>query len=207
MARNRPRIRRSTNGHTRQRAKRTEVYLAPATIEAPMLRQIDSAIPESLRSNIRWEASTGDEAIQADNIENFLEDTAQESKIEELTLEAWDHNNSIYMGCDSEGSYFECRYNTQDAAQFTTLTHAIEGEFKKNHRWTAIVPRPIARPKRVFRASNLAFGSDTPSFFRMLNWQKITEDIISRLAAHALTGIIAASAGGVAGFFAGRWSA
>ena len=206
MARPRRTIRRSTNGHTRQRAKRFERNLAPATIDAEMLRQIDSAIPESLRSNIRWEASVGDEAIQADNVENFLEDTAQESKFEELTLEAWNSNDSIYMSCDAEGNYFDCRYNVQDSTQFTTLAHAIEGEFSRKRRWSAIIPRPLARPKRIFRASNLAFGSSTPSFWSALNWHKITEDIISRIAAHAVTGIISLTAGGIAGFFAGRWS-
>ena len=169
MARDRRRIRRSANGHTRQRAIRLERYLAPATIDAEMLRQIDSAIPGSLRSNIRWEASVGDEAIQADNVDNFLEDTETESKFEELTLEAWDNGNSILMACDADGNYFECRYNVQHSTQFTTLAHAIEGEFSRKRRWSAIIPRPLARPKRVFRASSLAFGSSTPSFWSALN--------------------------------------
>ena len=153
-----PRHRRNGNGHSRQRARRLDAYLVPAIVSVEMLREIDAFIPEMLRQNVRWEATVGEEAIQARSIDEFLEDSSEETRFEELTLEAWDANNSIYLGCDSEGSYFECRFNTDNSTEFTGLTSAIEGSFRRNRRRTAIIPRVLARPKRFFRASKLAFG-------------------------------------------------
>ena len=208
MARSRfTRHRRLGNGHSRQRARRLEAHLVPAVISAEMLREIDGVIPEMLRQNVWWEASVGDEAIQARDIDEFLEDSSEETRFEELTLEAWDANNSIYLGCDSEGNYFECRFNTDNSTDFTGLTNAIEGAFRRNRRRTAIVPRALARPKRLLRASKLAFGKSAPSYWSELNWHKIGEDIISRVVSHTITFLVGAAGGAVAGFFAGRLSA
>ena len=171
-----------------------------------MLREIDTVIPEMLRQNVRWEAVVGEDAIQARNIDDFLQDSADETRFEELTLEAWDANNSIYLGCDSEDNYFECRFNTDNSAEFTGLTNAIEGAFRRNRRRAAIIPRVLARPKRFFRASKLAFGKSVPSYWSELNWHKIGEDIISRVASHAITFLVGAAGGAIAGFFAGRMS-
>ena len=208
MARSRfVRHRRTDNGNPRQRARILEAHLLPAVVSAEMLREIDAAIPDLLRQNISWGARVGEEAIQARNIDEFLEDSAEETRFDELTLEAWDANNSIYLGCDSEGSYFECWFNTDNSTEFTSLTNAIEGAFRRNRRRTAVVPRLVARPKRFLRTSKLAFGKSVPSYWSELNWHKIGEDIISRVASHAITFVVGGAGGAIAGFFAGRASA
>ena len=169
------------------------------------MRHISGLIPNEL-SNIRWEATIGEVAIQAGAIDDFLVDTAEETRFDGLSLEAWDNGNYILVACDAEGSYYYFRFNIERSGEFDTLADALVSAFRRNRRGVAIIPRWATKPRRLLRTSKLAFGSGTPSFWQSLNWHRVTEDILSRIVAHIVTGVTGAIAGGTAGFLAGRAS-
>ena len=129
-----------------------------------------------------------------------------EKWFDELSLEAWGNGNYILIACDPEGNYYDFRFNVERSSEFDALTNALAGMFRRNRRRISIIPRWAARPKRLLRTSKLAFESGDPSFWQGLNGHRVTKDIFSRIAAHAVAGITGAAARAVAGFFAGRAS-
>lgn len=176
------------------RKRRYSRDLPPATINERGLRLIDGAIPNDLRDDLTWTAVIGqEEEIESDNIEEFLRDIAEESRFEELSLELWDESNgtNFYLRCESGGSWLEYSCIADHETELATLAHSIEGLFQQQKRFVGIVPRILARPRRIFLSPKFSLGAQPVSLWRMLDRKRITEDILSRMVAHLGIGILA----------------
>ena len=177
-----------------------ERNLPPAVIDVRVLRLIDGAIPDDFHERITWEAIRRRVSISESSLDKFLSEISEEFHIDEFNIEVLgiDSDNVFTLQCNTGGNDISYVIPEEEEGPFATLASALDGIFRQNSRWTARIPSPI-RSYLPLHASKLALGAQHPSFWAKLNWSRITEDIISRVAAHLATFLI----GGIIGFLLG----
>ena len=181
----------------RTRLEKRRLY--PAVITDDLLRRIDKCIPEHLRVYINWYVNLGRQLVSDSDMESLLSDIKKETRFVEVHLEVLDDDDTdhaLELWCEKKQSQVSYAIPTTRDSHFLGMADDIEALFKENRRGM----------RWLRRSTEFRLGSAPKPLLLNLNWTKITEDMLSRLVAHAITLGIGIVVGYGLSWFLGRGS-
>ena len=187
-----------------RRNRRVDIELPTVPISAGLIRTIHAAVPEMLRQDVNWSASTpqGDD-VRTNDLGTFLDALSKEPQVEMIHLFAdrskrgsGYNSMNLFFGPERR-THLDCFFDLRNEVEFARFVYFVKGIFDEN-------------PPLMFselEPSESVVDSEEPdksSFWSRLNWQKIVEDIISRVASNLIGYVVAGLAGAVVGYFLGQ---
>lgn len=203
-----------------QRKRRIDIDLPTARMSSEMIREMHAAIPQVLRRNIKWSAEVPqNREVSGHDLDAFLNAIAGEPELTKIHLFAHSSygHGEISVLCTPSFVVLQCRFDEENELQFSIFANFAKGIFGENHQSNLTTLGPIIIPEHAPKEQNepvpaamLETGS-TPvhgenglPFWSRLNWQKIVEDIISRVASYLIIASVSGLVGGFIGYLLGR---
>lgn len=160
--------------------------LPPAVISEVILKQIDAAVPQMLRSDLTWSAKVprGRHAAtttKEENIDDFLEAITGKQGFDQVALEAFSEDKaiSLYLYIESPTTLeYDCPPESE--ADLATIAHSLQNIFREERHWSHWMPLAW------FRSPRFHIGRQDIPLWRRLRWQLITENVIANVVSHFL---------------------
>ena len=179
------------------RNRLVERRLPPAVITADLLRRIDKAIPDLLRTHTTWDLNLGNISVRERYIDTLLTAIENDRKFLELFLEVLDDDDtdiSFTLSCSSGESWISYTspdiVGTNGAPGFLGLTEEIGRAFRENRRRLGLIRR----------SPEFRLGKAPLPLLAKLDWTQVTQDIVSRVVAHSFTLVAGFVLGVIAGW-------
>ena len=189
-------LKRQNRGCLMPRNRLVERRLPPAVITADLLRRIDKAIPDILRTHTTWDISLGNVSVRERYIDILLRTIENDKRFVELFLEVLDDDDtdiSFMLGCSSGESWISYTspdiVGTNGGSGFLSLADEIERAFIENRRRLGLIRR----------SPEFRLGKAPLPLMAKLDWTQVTQDVLSRIVAHTLTGVVGFGLGLIAG--------
>lgn len=187
-----------------RRNRRVDIELPTVPISVGLVRTIHAAVPEVVRQDVSWSASTPEGGeVSTDDLEAFLDAIAKEPQVARIhlftdrTRKGSGYNLiNLFFGPEHR-TRLDCSFDVRNEVEFARFVYFVNGIFSENPPLTFSESEP---PESVVDSEE----ADKSPFWSRLNWQRIVEDIISRVASNLIGYAVAGLAGIIIGYFIGR---